>query len=127
MEQPELHLHPAVQSNLADFFVHTVNSRAEEPGGPVQFLLESHSEHFLRRLQLRIADETIPASKVAVYFCTSDESGASRIERLELDPYGNILNWPPNFFGDQMADIAEMTKAGNRRRREAKTHNIQIK
>ncbi len=127
MEQPELHLHPAVQSNLADFFVHTVNSRAEEPGGSVQFLLESHSEHFLRRLQRRIADETIPANKVAVYFCTSDICGASRIERLKLDEYGNILNWPENFFGDQMTDIAEMTKAGNRRRREAKLTNVQAK
>lgn len=116
MEQPELHLHPAVQSNLADFFVHTTNSRSEDPAGPVQFLLESHSEHFLRRLQRRIADETIPAKNVAVYFCSSDESGSSRIERLQLDDYGNILNWPPNFFGDQMTDVAEMQKASIRRR-----------
>ena len=127
MEQPELHLHPAVQSNLADFFVHTTNSRSEDPAGPVQFLLESHSEHFLRRLQRRIADQTILAKNVAVYFCSSDESGSSKIERLRLDDYGNILNWPPNFFGDQMTDIAEMTKAGNRRRRESKKTNTQAK
>jgi predicted ATPase len=127
MEQPELHLHPAVQSNLADFFVHTTKSRLEDPAGPIQFLLESHSEHFLRRLQRRIADETIPASQVAVYFCTSDESGNSRIERLKMDDYGNILNWPENFFGDQMTDIAEMTKSGNRRRREAKLSNTKPK
>ena len=117
MEQPELHLHPAIQSNLADFFVQTSLAGADEPGKRVQFILESHSEHFLRRLQRRIADETIPAKDVAIYFCVSDERGESRMERLELDDFGNIHNWPPNFFGDQMTDIAEMTKAGDARRR----------
>jgi predicted ATPase len=121
MEQPELHLHPGVQSNLADFFVHTSMNRADETGGRVQFLLESHSEHFLRRLQRRIADETIPAKDVAIYFCLADQNGESCMERLQLDEFGNIINWPPNFFGDQMTDIAEMTKAGHARRRKQTT------
>jgi predicted ATPase len=103
LEQPEIHLHPAVQSELADLFVEAI--RAREGGSPrnVQLLVESHSEHFLRRLQRRIADETIDASEVALYFCVSTPEGAS-IRELEVDELGNIRNWPRDFFGDQMDD-----------------------
>jgi predicted ATPase len=81
----------------------------------VQFIIESHSEHFLRRLQRRIAEAEITREDVAVYFCDS-RLGGSSITPLQVDLYGNILNWPPNFFGDQMTDIAEMQRAGIRRR-----------
>src|SRR5690606_26485450 len=58
-EQPEIHLHPSVQADLADLFVDAI--RAEEDGKPreCQFIIESHSEHFLRRLQRRIAEEAL--------------------------------------------------------------------
>lgn len=115
IEQPELHLHPAVQLNLADLFIVAVKSREEGDYRNVQFIIESHSEHFLRRLQRRIAEEAITKEEVAIYFCDSGTDG-SIIKPLEVDLYGNIMNWPPNFFGDQMTDIAEMQKAGIRRR-----------
>jgi predicted ATPase len=118
IEQPELHLHPAVQQNLADLFIAAVKSRENGEDRNVQFIIESHSEHFLRRLQRRIAEEAITRDEVAGYFCDWSAEG-SRIEPLDVDLYGNILNWPPNFFGDQMIDVAEMQKAGIRRRREA--------
>ncbi|MGA2657292.1 MAG: DUF3696 domain-containing protein [Verrucomicrobiota bacterium] len=115
IEQPELHLHPAVQQNLADLFIAAVKSREEGDDRNVQFIIESHSEHFLRRLQRRIAEEEITREDVAVYFCDLGPEGSS-IKPLEVDLYGNIVNWPPNFFGDQMTDIAEMQKAGIHRR-----------
>jgi predicted ATPase len=119
IEQPELHLHPAVQQNLADLFVGAVQSRENGKDRNVQFLIESHSEHFLRRLQRRIAEEQISHEDVAVYFCEGTGSG-NRAKPLEVDLYGNITNWPKDFFGDQMTDIAVMQKEGIRRRRAAK-------
>ena len=116
IEQPELHLHPAVQQNLADLFIAAVRSREDGTARNVQFLIESHSEHFLRRLQRRIAEETITKDDVAIYFCDSVPEG-NRIEPLEVDLFGSIRNWPTDFFGDQMLDIAEMQKAGIRRRK----------
>jgi hypothetical protein len=108
LEQPEIHLHPAVQSGLADVFIDAIKRRN------VQIVLESHSEHLLRRLQRRLAEEQIAPEQVALYFADV-EDGESQLRSLELDPYGNIRNWPPNFFGDEMGDLAAMTEAAMKR------------
>lgn len=116
IEQPELHLHPAVQQNMADLFIGA--ARGYEHGKPrdLQFIIESHSEHFLRRLQRRVAEGTISADDLAVYFCDAGGDG-STMTPLKIDLFGNITNWPKDFFGDQMTDIAEMQLAGIRRRK----------
>ena len=113
LEQPEIHLHPAVQADLADLLIDVSKKRN------VQILLESHSEHLLRRLQRRVAEERITNDDVRLYFCSSDQ-GASRIEMLELDDYGNIANWPKEFFGDEFGEIFTTSEAVFRRKREAK-------
>lgn len=116
IEQPELHLHPSVQQNLADLFI--ASAKSWEKGRPknLQFIVESHSEHFLRRLQRRMAEGVIGQDEVAIYFCSVDKDG-SKATPLALDLYGNITNWPKDFFGDQMTDIAEMQLACIRRRK----------
>jgi predicted ATPase len=108
-EQPEIHLHPKVQGYLADVFIDVIKTRN------VQIIVESHSEHLLRRLQLRIAEEQLDVDKTALYFCDSSAKG-STIKPLQLDEYGNITNWPPEFFGDITKELINMTKAGLKRR-----------
>ena len=85
LEQPEIHLHPAVQAWLADVFIDAVNTRG------IQIILESHSEHLLTRLQRRIAEGAISPDKTALYFCHMENS-ESKIEKLDVDLYGNITN-----------------------------------
>jgi predicted ATPase len=82
----------------------------------VQFIVESHSEHFLRRLQRRVAEEAITNDDVALYVCDVVD-GRSRVESLKVDNVGNITNWPKDFFGDEIGDLAAMTEAALRRRR----------
>ncbi len=110
MEQPEIHLHPSVQANLADAFISAMQSY--ENGAPrnVQIIIESHSEHFLTRLQRRVAEGQVSPDEVAIYFVKRKKSGAE-LEPLALDMFGDIANWPENFFGDEMADIAARTRA----------------
>jgi len=108
LEQPEIHLHPSVQAGLADVFVDAIKTRK------VQIILESHSEHLLRRLQRRIAEEALQADHAALYF-VGMEQGTSRLERLDLDLFGNIRNWPQDFFGDEMADLVAQAEAEARR------------
>ena len=110
LEQPEAHLHPKVQSELADVLIDVVKNRN------VQVILESHSEHLLLRLMRRIAEEQISVDDTALYFCQIND-GTSEIERLDVDEYGNIRNWPQNFFGDEMGDLVEKTKAEMQRRK----------
>jgi predicted ATPase len=105
LEQPELHLHPSVQSGLADVFIDVIQRRK------VQIILESHSEHLLRRLQRRIAEEKITTNDTALYFCDL-QNGASNIQSLEIDNFGQIRNWPADFFGDVAGDMAATLDAG---------------
>ena len=113
LEQPEAHLHPKVQSELADLLIEVVKNRQ------LQIILESHSEHLILRLMRRIAEEQISAADTAFYFCEMN-GGVSEIERLNVDDYGNITNWPQNFFGDQMGDLAAKTKAEMKRKKASK-------
>lgn len=110
MEQPEIHLHPQVQAELADVFISAIRSRENGNERNVQIIIESHSEHFLNRLQRRIAEGEIKPNDVAIYFCKRVGS-ATELEPLEVDLYGDIENWPENFFGDEMADLTARTVA----------------
>lgn len=105
LDHPDIHLHPSAQAGLADVFIDVWKQRR------VQILFESHSEHLLRRLQRRIAEEEIGRDDVALFFCSTNESGASTLSRLEVDQFGNIANWPEHFFGDQFGEIAKMSDA----------------
>lgn len=125
MEQPEIHLHPSAQAVLADVMIDALNSTENGRKRNIQLIIESHSEHFLRRLQRRIAEndkshKSIDAQDVAVYFSEFGDNG-SQLHALDVDEFGSILNWPENFFGDEMADIAAQSKAVlNRRLKEMK-------
>ena len=118
IEQPELHLHPRAQAHLADLFIEVLTLREGGKERGIQLIIETHSEHFLYRLQRRIAEcqaeHPISSSKVAAYFAHSTGS-ESTLEALRLDEYGNIANWPEDFFGNSMYDLFEMSKAAARR------------
>lgn len=114
MEQPEIHLHPMAQSNLADAFISAVQSYENGRPRGTQLIIETHSEHFLTRLQRRVAEAVIRPEDIAVYFVSHQRS--AHVETLQLDLAGEISNWPPNFFGDEMGDIAKRTLAALQRR-----------
>ncbi|MBL6852104.1 MAG: DUF3696 domain-containing protein [Alphaproteobacteria bacterium] len=97
LEQPEIHLHPLAQASLADLVISVATHRR------VQVIVESHSEHFLLRLQRRIAEQQLRPEDTALYFCRG-EDGGSKLERLDVDLLGNITNWPENFFGDALGE-----------------------
>jgi predicted ATPase len=115
MEQPEIHLHPQVQAELADVFIAATQSY--EGGRPrqVQVILESHSEHLLNRLQRRIAEGAMKAEHVAIYFARAGQKGAE-LEALEVNDDGEITNWPEGFFGDEMGELVARAKAAAARR-----------
>ena len=103
LEQPEAHLHPKVQTELADVLIDAVTNRN------IQIYLESHSEYLLSRLQRRIAEGQISSDDTALYFCQIND-GTSEIEQLDVDEYGNIRNWPQDFFGDVTGELIKKTK-----------------
>lgn len=119
MEQPEIHLHPQVQAELADVFIDAIHARENGVPRNVQLVVESHSEHFLNRLLRRVAEESVKPEDIAIYFADSHADGA-RLEPIRVNAFGEIENWPENFFGDEMADLTGRTVAAARRRSAAK-------
>lgn len=116
LEQPEIHLHPSVQAALADLFVEAVKSKEDGERRNIQLIIESHSEHFLRRLQRLIAEEKISQDSVAAYFCEFGRKKAS-LHELEIDLFGRIENWPEEFFGDIASEVESQTRAMIERRK----------
>ena len=115
MEQPEIHLHPSAQSALADVMIDVISSRENGADRNIQLIIETHSEHFLRRLQRRIAEDVVQQEKVSAYFANITKTHAT-LEPLQIDLFGNIQNWPDNFFGDEMGDITAQAKAAMEKR-----------
>ena len=109
MEQPEIHLHPAVQSGLADVMLNVASVRN------LQIVVESHSEHLLRRLQRRVAEGAASSDDVKLYFVSLAE-GAACASDLLLNEWGEIENWPQSFFGDEMGEVSAIAKSSLRRK-----------
>ena len=81
----------------------------------VQIIVESHSEHLMRRLQRRVAEEKISSEDVKLYFVASNR-GRAQASDLLLNEWGEIENWPESFFGDEMGEIAAISEASLKRR-----------
>ncbi|MCY3638028.1 MAG: AAA family ATPase, partial [Chloroflexi bacterium] len=75
VEQPEIHLHPRLQANIADLMIDTI---ADEPGKRKQWIVETHSELLITRLQRRIREGKISPDDISVlYVDPSDDNGAA--------------------------------------------------
>ena len=74
VEQPEIHLHPALQAESADLFIEVMKT------GRRQILVETHSEHLLLRIRRRIAEGTVNPEQVAILFVEKD-GGESKVHQ----------------------------------------------
>jgi predicted ATPase len=102
-EQPELHLHPRAQGGLAELMADVARERG------VQFLVETHSEHLFRRLQTLMAHEVVRPDDCALYFVDNGRTGA-QLDRLQVDAFGRVANWPKHFFGDALGETERQTR-----------------
>ena len=66
MEQPEIHLHPALQAELGDVFIEAALGERDNT-----FILETHSEHLILRLMRRIR-EGAPYPRMTLAWCSSN-------------------------------------------------------
>lgn len=104
IEQPEIHLHPAAQGDLADLFI------AGTEGGDRQCIVETHSEHLILRLRRRIAEGSVDPNNVAVLYVERDGS-KSAVRRLDLDSAGHFDDWPKGFFDERYQEALAIAEA----------------
>jgi predicted ATPase len=113
-EQPEIHLHPKLQANLADFFL-----RMALLGKRI--VVETHSDHFINRLRRRIAEDPTDElrDKVNILFVRPPHDGqGATIEAMKVDRYGIIENWPPDFLPESADEAEAIFLASLRKRKE---------
>ncbi len=106
LEQPELHLHPKVQTRLADFFV-SMNALGK------QCIIETHSEYMINRLRylVAISNSTEVADNTMIYF-VEKENGHSKYRPVSINKYGVIEDWPDGFFDENEKTAREILSAG---------------
>jgi hypothetical protein len=124
IQQPELHLHPALQAQLGDVFLRRLENPQDSP-----LVLETHSEHLLLRILRRIrethlAEESdgedvmsttpetplgrhqVRASQVAVIYASKNEQGLTTFKRLRLTDDGEFIDrWPGGFFAEREREL----------------------
>ena len=102
VEQPEIHLHPRLQANIADLMIDTID---DEPGKRKQWIVETHSELLILRLQRRIREGKIKPEDISVLYVDpndeSTEGSAIKVLRLGEDSYFKAP-WPDGFFADSL-------------------------
>ncbi len=111
-EQPELHLHPKVQTLLGDFFLSMALSKK-------QCIVETHSEYFIDRLRFRIAaasPEKELNSQTKIYF-VEKPSQSSSFREVVINEYGAILDWPEGFFDQSQQQAEEILRAAAMKRK----------
>jgi hypothetical protein len=101
VEQPEVHLHPRLQTELGDLFIETCLN-----GG--QVIAETHSENLILRIQRRVREGIIAPEMVSVLYVGATEGQGSWIQTLPLGQRGEFLNeWPDGFFEERYEEWGE--------------------
>ncbi len=113
-KQPEVHLHPKLQSRLADCYVETVNRARPHSNNRMRFV-ETHSEHFVIRLLRRLRDSyrdellhtsltVYPQDLGLIYFRVVEDK--TEIYEIRVSESGGFIDrWPDGFFDDLDEDL----------------------
>lgn len=102
IEQPEVHLHPSLQGDVAKLIVEAI-SLAKSSKSNLQIFVETHSEAFVNRLGKYVRlnstskDEGIPADEVSLLLFEKKEKGTT-ISSTSYDKDGYIQRWPIGFL-----------------------------
>ena len=118
IEQPEIHIHPALQAELGDLFIESALGENKNT-----FLIETHSEHLILRLLRRVRETTkgdfsewpealkaacpngIRPEDIAVLYVQPGNEGAE-ITELSVTPDGDFSRpWPSGFFTERDKEL----------------------
>lgn len=98
MEQPELHLHPAMQAKVADTFVKAVEE-CSQANAAITLIVETHSQAIVNRIGRRIYEGKIKPEDVSVLLFNKDDQNRNTIIReIEFTKEGRLKDWPLGFF-----------------------------
>jgi predicted ATPase len=116
VEQPEIHLHPKMQAELADFLIDVANIRKSKSQDETSkyertIIVETHSEYLMNRIRRRISEGEVSHSDVAIYFVEAGEGRkASATVRGINIPANGDFEWPRDFYENDLNDALAFFK-----------------
>jgi predicted ATPase len=108
IEQPELHLNPALQVRLAEFFAAMIRAGK-------QLVIETHSEHIVNAIRVLSAEDESGelASKSCIFFLDT-ECDVPIVRELSVRADGTVPEWPLRFFGEAISLTSRLLRAQRR-------------
>jgi hypothetical protein len=109
IEQPEIHLHPALQAELGDVFIESALGDSRNT-----FILETHSEHLLLRIMRRMREThdgtrsgtPLTPADVSVLFVDPAGATSSIVREMPLNDRGELMKaWPGGFFEEGLREV----------------------
>ncbi|MDG4597052.1 MAG: hypothetical protein P9F75_15425 [Candidatus Contendobacter sp.] len=104
IQQPELHLHDALQPMLGDLFLDVART------GAGVTIVETHAEGLLLRVRRRIAEGEFPADRVALYYIDDSLQG-SELRRIQILETGEVDDWPKGVFLESYEEVKALRRA----------------
>ena len=90
LQQPEVHLHPSGQAQLASLFIKSLKNRGN------RFLIETHSDYIVDRVRISVRKGLLKPDEVSVLYF-EPKGNAVNIHNMSLDDDGNLEGAPPGY------------------------------
>ncbi len=99
IEQPELHLHPAMQAKIADVFAEYIKLSQGKPAHFGSLIVETHSQAIINRLGRRIREGVLSPDDInVVLFEKSKDFKETEVRQISFNNKGQLNDWPYGFF-----------------------------
>jgi len=106
IEEPETHLHPAAHGNLASLIAGSLKQ------GNKKYLIETHSLNFVLRLRRMVAEGTLAAEDLGIYYVDFlEENNFSVVKEIEVDSFGRVNEWPEGVFNETLTETVGIRTA----------------
>ena len=105
IEEPEIHLHPKAQADLASVLVEEAKSDGK------QMIIATHSEHILGRLLTLVAEGRLSADELAIHSFEKDEKGVCSASEIEVTDLGQVSGGLKSFFETDLDEMRRYVEA----------------
>ena len=107
LQQPEIHLHPNMQMNFADYLLSLAIRNKN-------VIIETHSDHIINRITRRVMeDKTGSLHKlIKIYFVQGYNNECPIYKDIKFDPIDGLVNAPNDFFTQFGSELMHITKTG---------------
>ena len=105
IEEPEIHLHPKAQADLASVLVEEAKSEGK------QLVITTHSEHIAGRLLTLVAEGELTADELSIYSFEKDKQGVCSASEIEVTDKGQVRGGLRGFFETDLDEMRRYVEA----------------